>query len=291
MAKGYRTYLPEQDLLLPPRLGEWLPENHLVYLVSEVVDQLDLSAMHAVYEKEKRGTTALRSAADDEAIGVRLLHGSVQFTPDSETDAGRHRLQSAGGGKRAGLPDDLGLSQDPSGISEEHVRASAGDGDGVRLDQVGQDIAGRDEGEGQREQTQGHELRPDDREATATEGRSEAVAGAGRGRRRGGRSRVWRQARRRVAGGAAAARDSAGQDQRSQEGAGTTGAGQGARRRQECRGGQTGQASRQGSIQLHRSGVAHHAGRGWDCPGLQRASRGGADIAVDRRPNGDGGEQ
>src|SRR5271155_2052774 len=55
MPKGYRTYLPEQDLLMPPRLGDWLPENHLVYFVSEVVDQLDLSGMHAVYEKEKRG--------------------------------------------------------------------------------------------------------------------------------------------------------------------------------------------------------------------------------------------
>jgi transposase len=55
MPKGYRTYLPEQDLLLPPSLREWLPENHLVYFVSDVVDQLDLSAMHAVYEKEKRG--------------------------------------------------------------------------------------------------------------------------------------------------------------------------------------------------------------------------------------------
>jgi len=55
MAKGYRTYLPEQDLLLPRSLREWLPENHLVYFVSEVVDQLDLSAMYAVYEKEKRG--------------------------------------------------------------------------------------------------------------------------------------------------------------------------------------------------------------------------------------------
>jgi len=55
MPKGYRTYLPDQGLLLPPRLGDWLPENHLVYFVSEVVDQLDLSAMHAVYEKEKRG--------------------------------------------------------------------------------------------------------------------------------------------------------------------------------------------------------------------------------------------
>src|SRR6266853_1904828 len=55
MPRGYRTYLPEQELLLPPSLREWLPENHLVYFVSEVVDQLDLSAIHAVYEKETRG--------------------------------------------------------------------------------------------------------------------------------------------------------------------------------------------------------------------------------------------
>jgi len=55
MPKGYRPYLPEQELLLPPSLREWLPENHLVYFVSDVVDQLDLSAIHAVYQKEKRG--------------------------------------------------------------------------------------------------------------------------------------------------------------------------------------------------------------------------------------------
>jgi len=55
MPKGYRTYLPEQELLLPPSLREWLPEQHLVYFVSDVVDHLDLSAMYAVYEKERRG--------------------------------------------------------------------------------------------------------------------------------------------------------------------------------------------------------------------------------------------
>jgi len=55
MAKGYRLYLPSQDLLLPPSLREWLPEDHLVYFVSDVVDQLDLKAIHAVYENEKRG--------------------------------------------------------------------------------------------------------------------------------------------------------------------------------------------------------------------------------------------
>ena len=43
MAKGYRAYQPEQDLLLPPSLRDWLPEDHLVYFVSDVVD---LSLIH-----------------------------------------------------------------------------------------------------------------------------------------------------------------------------------------------------------------------------------------------------
>ena len=55
MSKTYRPYQPEQDLLLPPSLRDWLPENHLAYFVSDLVDQLDLSAIHAVYEKDPRG--------------------------------------------------------------------------------------------------------------------------------------------------------------------------------------------------------------------------------------------
>jgi len=55
MAKTYKTYLPDQDLLLPPSLRDWLPENHLAYCVSDVVDQVDLSAIEAVYEEEDRG--------------------------------------------------------------------------------------------------------------------------------------------------------------------------------------------------------------------------------------------
>jgi len=55
MPKGYRPYLPDQDLLLPPSLRDWLPEDHLVYFVGDVVDQLDLSAIHAWYGEEKRG--------------------------------------------------------------------------------------------------------------------------------------------------------------------------------------------------------------------------------------------
>src|SRR6202451_2671140 len=55
MGKTYRAYLPEQDFLLPPSLGDWLPEDHLGYFVSDVVEQLDLSAIESVYEEEERG--------------------------------------------------------------------------------------------------------------------------------------------------------------------------------------------------------------------------------------------
>jgi len=55
MAKTFRTYLPEQNLLLPASLREWLPDDHLSYFVSDVVDQLDLSAIERVYEGEDRG--------------------------------------------------------------------------------------------------------------------------------------------------------------------------------------------------------------------------------------------
>ena len=55
MAKTYRPYVPEQDLLLPPSLREWLPEDHLAFFVSDLIDQLDLSAITSVYEDEERG--------------------------------------------------------------------------------------------------------------------------------------------------------------------------------------------------------------------------------------------
>ena len=55
MPKGYREYRPDQDFLLPPSLSEWLAEGHLAYFVSDVVDQLDLTPMHAEYGEERRG--------------------------------------------------------------------------------------------------------------------------------------------------------------------------------------------------------------------------------------------
>ncbi len=53
--KTYRPYEPDQLLLIPPSLREWLPEDHLVYFISDIVDGLKLSAIEEVYEKEERG--------------------------------------------------------------------------------------------------------------------------------------------------------------------------------------------------------------------------------------------
>ena len=55
MSKSYLPYDPDQQLLLPAALQEWLPPEHLAYFVSDVVDQLDLSAVTDRYEEERRG--------------------------------------------------------------------------------------------------------------------------------------------------------------------------------------------------------------------------------------------
>ena len=55
MSKSYLPYDPHQQLLLPQALQEWLPEDHLAYFISDVVDQLDLSEITDRYERERRG--------------------------------------------------------------------------------------------------------------------------------------------------------------------------------------------------------------------------------------------
>jgi transposase len=50
MAKSFRPYTLDQRLLLPPDLREWLPEGDLALFISDVVDELDLSAIYQVYE-------------------------------------------------------------------------------------------------------------------------------------------------------------------------------------------------------------------------------------------------
>lgn len=55
MSKTFRPYEPDQFFLMPVSMREWLPSGHLAYFVTDVVDQLDLTAIQERYEREERG--------------------------------------------------------------------------------------------------------------------------------------------------------------------------------------------------------------------------------------------
>ena len=52
VAKTFLPYDLDQQLLLPPDLRDWLPENHLARFVVEIVGELDLQAIYRVYVKD-----------------------------------------------------------------------------------------------------------------------------------------------------------------------------------------------------------------------------------------------
>lgn len=52
MAANYLPYEPQQMMLLPETLQEWLPEGHLAHFIGDAIDGLDLGAFHARYDKD-----------------------------------------------------------------------------------------------------------------------------------------------------------------------------------------------------------------------------------------------
>jgi transposase len=54
MSKVFRPYQPDQILMLPPSLQEWLPADHDVYFVADLTNALDLSEIYGSY-REGRG--------------------------------------------------------------------------------------------------------------------------------------------------------------------------------------------------------------------------------------------
>jgi transposase len=59
MDKRFRACGLDQLFLLPPSLQDWLPENHLARFIGDVMNELDLSAIYAEYQrKDGRGLSA-----------------------------------------------------------------------------------------------------------------------------------------------------------------------------------------------------------------------------------------
>jgi transposase len=58
MAQNFIACDREQELLLPPSLREWLPEDHFAWFVLDAVDAMDLTAFLAAYRDDGRGRPA-----------------------------------------------------------------------------------------------------------------------------------------------------------------------------------------------------------------------------------------
>jgi transposase len=68
MAQNFIACDREQELLLPPSLREWLPEDHFAWFVLDAVEEMDLTAFLAAYREDGWGR-----AAHDPAMMVALL--------------------------------------------------------------------------------------------------------------------------------------------------------------------------------------------------------------------------
>ena len=72
MAKGYRPVLRDQPFLMPVDMREWLPADHLIWFVLDVVEQLDTSAFHR--RKQVKAVSG-RAAFDPDLLLGLLLYG------------------------------------------------------------------------------------------------------------------------------------------------------------------------------------------------------------------------
>ena len=289
MAETYRPYLPEQELLLPPSLRDWLPDEHLSYFVSDLVAALDLRAIERVYEDEERGqppyhpvmmTKVLvyaycvgvfssrqiqRRVAED--VAFRVLAAGNQ--PDFRTIADFRKQHL---GALSGLFEQvLRLALELGGHRGGRV---AVDGTKVKANASIHKAMSY----GRMPETE-RRLKAEVKELLA---QAEATD-ADEDRRHGPNRRGDELPARAPAARVAAAAHSGGE-------AGLAGSGPRARGGRGGLGGD-GRTRGQGSVQLYRPGLAHHAPRpGWVRAGLQRAGRGGGDAATDCGPGGHAGD-
>ena len=89
---SYLPYEPQQQMLLPEALQDWLPEGHLAYFISDAVDGLDLSAFPSgtpqVGRATSRSTRAL-GPEDKEQLHAQAGPRTVEMAAKLRTDAGK----------------------------------------------------------------------------------------------------------------------------------------------------------------------------------------------------------
>ena len=183
MAKTYRPYVPEQDLLLPPSLRDWLPEDHLAFFVSDLIDQLDLSAITTVYEDEERGYPPYHPVMLTKVLVYAYCVGvfSSRKIQRRLVEDVAFRVLAAGNEPDFRTIADFRKTHLPAlrGFFEQVLRLARELG----APRVGRVALDGSKMQGERVEAQGDELRPDARQAAAAARGSEAAARRRRRRR------------------------------------------------------------------------------------------------------------
>lgn len=105
MARTYRPVDREQEFLLPPSLGDWLPDDHVVWFVVEVVKRLDTVVFHRLaklggvgrrgYDPDMLLTLLVYALAHGESSSrriERLCHTDVAFRIICASDVPDHTV-------------------------------------------------------------------------------------------------------------------------------------------------------------------------------------------------------
>jgi len=58
MSKSFRDYQPEQRMLFPASLEDWLPDGHLAHFINDTVEEFNLEEIYRSYEEDGRGQSA-----------------------------------------------------------------------------------------------------------------------------------------------------------------------------------------------------------------------------------------
>lgn len=111
MPTRFRAYQPDQRLLMPLTLQDWVPPGHLAHQVSDVVDKLDLSALYAPYAGDGRRnapyspTMMVKVLIYGYATGVFSSRSPIRHPRNAALQEDPHRGPKVGGWRIRTRPD------------------------------------------------------------------------------------------------------------------------------------------------------------------------------------------
>jgi len=89
MAYNFKTFNRDQMYILPPSMREWLPKDHLVWFIIDIVSQLDLTPFYKAYNAQGMG-----NAAYDPAVMAALYFYSYCVGERSSRKIEKNCLES-----------------------------------------------------------------------------------------------------------------------------------------------------------------------------------------------------